>query len=155
MWLFEGPCSRAATGLNGIDFYLIIGFFAYNWEKPFFSIFFFDNYNFINALFCSLWNRVPSLPNCLIIIYHLSHIFYFIVWSNQTWKEMFIWSLKPQHISLSHNFVYFPTKQNTEIWFGGEQIFTAKYKFQVLFVAKAQGFEHTLFSKGTSRFLRL
>ena len=48
-----------------------------------------------------------------------------------------------------------PTKKNTEILFGGEQIFTAKYKFQVQFVAKAQGLEHTLFSNGTSRFLRL
>ena len=68
---------------------------------------------------------------------------------------MFTWSLKPQHISKTHNFFFnFPTKENTEVLFGGEQIFTAKYKFQVLFVAKAQGLEHTLFSKGTSKFLR-
>ena len=52
---------------------------------------------------------------------------------------MFIWSLKPQAIFLSHNIFYFPTKQNKEILFGGKQIFAEKYKFQVLFVAKAQG----------------
>ena len=30
------------------------------------------------------------------------------------------------------------TKQNTEILFGWEQIYDAKYKFQMLFMAKAQ-----------------
>ena len=68
---------------------------------------------------------------------------------------MFIWSLKPQHISFSRNCFHFPTKQNTEILFGGEQILTAKYKFYVPFVAKAKGLEHNFFYKGTSRFLRL
>ena len=66
--------------------------------------------------------------------------------------EMFTWYQKPHHISMSRNFFYFPTKQITEI--GGEQIFIAKYKFQVLVVAKVQGLEHTLFFKGTSIFLR-
>ena len=64
---------------------------------------------------------------------------------------MFTWFLKQQQISLSHISFYFPTKQNTEILFDWEQIYTAKYKFQVFIVAKAKGLEYTLFSEGTSR----
>ena len=46
-------------------------------------------------------------------------------------------------------FLYFPTKQNTEILFGWEQIFTEEYKFQVIFVAKAGGLDHTLHNRET------
>ena len=55
---------------------------------------------------------------------------------------------------VSQFFFYFLTKQNTSILFGREQIYTAK-KIQVLFVAKVQGLERTLFSEGTSSFLDL
>ena len=79
---------------------------------------------------------------------NLSHILCFIVWSNQLWKELFTWTLKPQHIALSCNIFALPTNQNTEILFGWEQIYAAKYKFQMVFMAKAQYLEPILFPEG-------
>ena len=86
---------------------------------------------------------------------NLDHHFCLIVWSNQTWKELFTWSLKSQHISFSCNILSLQTKQSSEILFGWEQIYAAKYKLQMLFMAKTKYLEPILLPEDTFRFLRL
>ena len=55
------------------------------------------------------------------------------------------WSIKTQHNFLSWNFFSLPTDQNTDILFGGDQIYAAEYKFTAIYDQGAVVRAHTVY----------